>query len=153
MEFRHSKSQYLPWCKKTKLEELQNPLTRAIIIFDASEQPVSFASYQLTTEPDIQNVPVPVLYLYELQVIKDCRNSGLGSYLVSSIEEIAKTNASQCRKIMLTAFKSLPKNKLYQSPIGFYTRYGFKFDPISPSQCLKSKDAAIYDYEIMSKDT
>ena len=152
MEFRHSKSQYLPWSKKTKLEELQDPLTRAIILYDSVHNPVAFASYQLTTELDMQDVPIPCLYWYELHVLKDYRNFGLGGYLVAAIEEVARKNIEICQKIMLTAFKPLPRNKLYRSPIDFYLRNGFKFDPISPSQCLKSKDAALYDYEIMSKE-
>lgn len=152
MEFRHSKSQFLPWCKKTKLQELQDPLTRFIIIFDTLQNPVAFASYQLTTEPDMQDVPIPCLYWYELHVVKEYRSFGLGGYLVTAIEEIAQKNISNCQKIMLTAFKPLPRNKLYRSPIDFYIRHGFKFDPISPSQCLKPKEAALYDYEIMSKD-
>lgn len=152
MEFRHSKSKYLPWCKKTKLEELQDPSTRIIILFDASESPVAFASYQFSTEPDLQDVPIPCLYWYELHVMKECRNFGLGGYLVATIEEVAKNNSDKCQKIMLTAFKKLPRNSLYRSPIDFYIRHGFKFDPISPSQCLKPKDAVAYDYEIMSKE-
>ena len=152
MEFRQSKSQFMPWCKKTKLQELQDPLTRFIIIFDLVQNPIGFASYQLTTEPDMQDVPIPCLYWYELHIVKNYRNFGLGGYLVTTIEEIARKNISKCQKIMLTAFKSLPKNKLYRSPIDFYARYGFKYDPISPSQCLKPKEAAVYDYEIMSKD-
>jgi GNAT superfamily N-acetyltransferase len=152
MEFRHSKSKFLPWCKKTKLQELQDPLTRFIIIFDSIQNPIAFASYQITTEPDVQDVPIPCLYWFELQVVKHHRNFGLGSYLVTAIEEIALNNISKCQKIILTAFKPLPRNKLYRSPIDFYTRHGFKSDPISPSQCLKSKEATVYDYEIMSKD-
>lgn len=152
MEFRHSKSQFLPWCKKTKLKELQDPLTRFIIIFDLAQNPIAFATYQLTTEPDMQDVPIPCLYWYELHVLKNYRNFGLGGYLVVAIEEIARKNISKCQKIMLTAFKPLPKNKLYRSPIDFYIRHGFRCDPISPSKCLKPKEAAVYDYEIMSKD-
>ena len=152
MEFRQSKSLSLLWCKKTKLQELQDPLTRFLIIFDMARKPIAFASYQFTTELDMQNIPVPCLYWYELQVVKNYRNFGLGGYLVSAIEGLAQKNISKCQKIMLTAFKPLPKNKIYRSPIDFYVRHGFKLDPISPSKCLKPKEAAAYDYEIMSKD-
>lgn len=151
MEFRHSKSQFLPWSKKTKISELEDPLTRVILIYTEDYKPVGFASYQLTTEPDMQDVPIPCLYWYELQIVTEFRCFGLGSHLVKCIEEIALENSEKCQKIMLTAFKTLPRNKLYRSPINFYTRHGFEADPISPSQCLKARDASIYDYEIMSK--
>lgn len=109
------------------------------------------ASYQLTTELDMEDRPVPCLYWYELQVSKEYRNCGLGGYLVDCIENIALENSDRCEKIILTAFKALPKNRLYRSPIDFYSRHGFAPDPISPSQCLSARDAVAYDYEIMSK--
>lgn len=152
MEFRHSKSKYLSWNKKTKLAELQDPLTRVIVIFSDHEKPVGFASYQLTTEPDLNDVSIPCLYWYELHIIKEFRSSGLGSYLMKCIERIAEANSDKCEKIILTAFKPLPNNRLYRSPIEFYVKHGFKADPISPSRCLKSREAQEYDYEIMSKD-
>lgn len=152
MEFRHSKSKFLPWSKKTKLGELQDPLTKFILIYNSDHKPVAFASYQLTTEPDLQNIPIPCLYLFEVHVSKDLRKFGLGSFLVEKIEEISKINANKCKKIILTAFKALPNNKMYRSPIDFYLRHGFVVDPISPSQCLKARGAILYDYEIMSKE-
>lgn len=152
MEFRHSKSLHLPWCKKKKTEELGDELTRVIVIQDAFNlKPAAFASYQITSEPDLNDRPVPCLYWYELQVSKDYRGLGVGGYLVGRVQRIAKMNADKCHKIMLTAFKPLPNNRIYKSPIAFYSKHGFKADPISPSQCLKAKEAAGYDYEIMSK--
>ena len=151
MEFRHTKSKFLPWNKKTKIAELNDPLTRVIVIFSQDQKPVGFAAYQLTSEPDLEDIPVPCLYWYELQIVKEYQSSGLGSHLVQCIEELARVNSGQCQKIMLTAFKALPRNKFYRSPIKFYMRHGFQPDQISPSRCLKARDAAIYDYEIMSK--
>lgn len=151
MEFRHSKSQHIPWNKKTKIAELQDPLTKVIVIFTPELKPVAFSTYQITSEPDVNEIPVPCLYCYELQVLKEFRGFGLGSYLVKCIYQIAQDNTEKCHKIMLTAFKSLPRNRLYRSPIDFYSRHGFKPDPISPSQCLKPRESSKYDYEIMSK--
>lgn len=152
MEFRHSKSKFLPWSKKAKLEELQDSLTRIILIYNSDQKPIAFASYQLTTEPDMKDIPIPCLYWYELHVVKEYRKSGVGSQLVEVIQEIARFNGDKCKKIMLTAFKALPNNRIYRSPIEFYLKHGFKFDPISPSKCLKPRDAILYDYEIMSKE-
>ncbi len=85
--------------------------------------------------------------------MKAYQNSGLGSVLLGKIEEIAGACGGQiCEKIFLTAFKALPKNRLYKSPISFYLKHGFQVDPISPSRCLTfKKEASLYDYEILSK--
>ena len=147
VEFRHSKSEYLPWSKKTKISELEDPKTRVIVIFEHTGNPVAFVSYQMGTE-DL----VPHLYLYELHVVKGLRSFGLGSCLVKIVEGIGRADPEKCRKIILTAFKPLKHNRMYRSPIEFYHKHGFKLDPTSPSQCLKARDAAVYDYEIMSKD-
>lgn len=63
MEFRHSKSATLPWNKKQKIAEMKDPLTRYLVFLDDSKAPVAFASYQLTSEPDLDEKPVPCLYL------------------------------------------------------------------------------------------
>ncbi len=62
MEFRHSKSSSLPWSKSKKVSELKDPLTCFLIAF-SEKQPVAFASYQFTSEPDLDDKPVPCLYL------------------------------------------------------------------------------------------
>lgn len=152
MEFRHSRSKHLPWCKKLKLEELQDSVTRAIVIYDETDTPVGLSTYQITSEPDLQDKLIPCLYWYELQVLKGYQGYGIGSRMVLFIEEIARLNSQHCQKIMLTAFKALPRNRAYRSPIEFYGRWGFKPDQISPSRCLSPRAAALYDYEIMSKD-
>lgn len=150
MEFRHSKSQFLPWKLASKEAELNDLSTKFEVVYFC-DKPVAFASYQITTEPDLCDVPIPCLYLYELHVIKEFRSAGLGSYLIKCIHEIASQNSDKCDKIFLTAFQALKNNRLFKSPIAFYLRHGFKPDPISPSQCLKPKEAKFYDYEILSK--
>ena len=151
VEFRHSKSEYLPWSKKTKIEELDNPHTRVIMIFE-SMKPVAFVSYQMGAESSSSNDFEHNLYIYELHVAKGFRSLGLGTFLVKIVEEIGRSNPDKCHKIMLTAFKPLKNKRMYRSPIDFYRNHGFKYDPTSPSQCLKARDAAVYDYEIMSKN-
>ena len=151
VEFRHSKSEYLPWSKKLKIEELSSPHTRVIVIFESTGKPIAFVSYQMGTEAPSPEDPEPNLYIYELHVTKEFRGLGLGTYLVKIIEEIGRANPEKCRKIMLTAFKPLKNNRMYKSPIEFYRNHEFKLDPTSPSQCLKASYAAVYDYEIMSK--
>jgi GNAT superfamily N-acetyltransferase len=87
---------------------------------------------------------------YELHVKKDQRGLGIGSFLLKLVEDVGKQN--KLPKIMLTAFHEVLKfKKSFISPINFYKRHGFTFDPISPSQCLPAKEAKNYDYEIMSK--
>lgn len=151
MKFRHSKSKHLPWNKKLKMDELLDPVTRAIVVYDGIN-PVALSTYQITTEPDLQDLPIPCLYWYELQVLQEYQGFGIGSKMVSFIEKVAHQNSHQCHKIMLTAFKALSRNLFYRSPIEFYHRCGFQIDPISPSNCLCPRMAALYDYEIMSKD-
>lgn len=157
VEFRHSKSEYLPWSKKLKISELEDPKTRVIVMAEPStEKPVAFVSYQMGTgtDPLFADDLEPHLYIYELHVAKGFRGLGLGTCLVKMIEAFGGVNREKekCRKIMLTAFKPLKNNRMYRSPIEFYLRHGYKLDPTSPSQCLKARDAAAYDYEIMSKD-
>lgn len=151
VEFRHSKSQYLPWSKKLKISELENSQTRVVVLFESTGKPVAFLSYQIDRDPKAQESK-PNLYIYELHVIKEFRGLGLGTFLIKMVDTICRDNPEKCHKIMLTAFKPLKNNRLYKSPIDFYTRHGFKPDPSSPSQCLKARDAAVYDYEIMSKE-
>lgn len=147
VEFRHSKSEFLPWSKKLKISELEDSRTKVIVIAEPSTgKPVAFVSYQMGTDLE------PDLYIYELHVVKGFRGFGLGTCLVKIIEEIGDANREKCHKIMLTAFKPLKNNRLYRSPIEFYLGHGYKLDPTSPSQCLKPRNAAVYDYEIMSKD-
>lgn len=150
MKQRHDRSENLPWCRETKLEALVSPLTRFVVLYDA-DRPVAFTAYQLTTEPDLDDIPVPCLYCYELQVARECRSRGLGSMLLAALEVIAAARPDECHQIMLTAFHPLPRTRSYRSPIGFYERHGFAPDRISPSQCLKPRLARRYDYEIMSK--
>lgn len=88
---------------------------------------------------------------YELHVSKGHQGSGLGSALLREVETIARQNSHRCEKLMLTAFKALPRSRVYRTPLPFYHRHGYRPDPISPSQCLSPKEAALYDYEILSK--
>lgn len=62
MEFRHSKSATLPWSKKKKLAELEDPLTKFLIV-QSEHLPVAFASYQITTEADVNDQQMPCLYM------------------------------------------------------------------------------------------
>ncbi len=62
MEFRHSKSASLPWSKKKKLAELEDPLTKFLIV-QFGDILVAFASYQITTEADINDQQTPCLYM------------------------------------------------------------------------------------------
>lgn len=82
---------------------------------------------------------------------KSQQGQGLGKFLLGILEEIARNDASCGGKIMLTGFKALPNNRLYKSPLDFYLKHGFQVDPISPSKVLPAKNAAFYDYEILSK--
>ena len=64
MEFRHSKSPALPWNRDKKISELKDPITNFLILFESdSRKPVAFASYQFTNEPDLNEVPIPCIYL------------------------------------------------------------------------------------------
>lgn len=62
MEFRHSKSPSLPWSKSKKISELKDPITRFLVVFQELK-PIAFASFQVTSEPDLDDTPIPCLYL------------------------------------------------------------------------------------------
>ena len=158
----------MPWNKSAKIAEFKDPLTRFLVIFsEKSKDPVAFASYQLTTEPDVNDQPIPVVYWYytwylnsfclilfffssyEIHVKKDFRGFGLGKHLIGLLESIGRQESKH--KIMLTAFQATPLARMFTSPIKFYERLGYSPDPISPSQYLSKKEARHYDYEILSK--
>jgi GNAT superfamily N-acetyltransferase len=154
MESRYRKSTNLPWNPAKLRSDLNDPATRFIVLLDPNNPKTiaAFTAYQFTSENDINNTPVPVLYCYELHVVRSYRGLQLGSFLMSELEALASLHSKDAHKLMLTAFKSLPRGSGYfKSPIDFYRKLGYASDPISPSQCLGRKEALLYDYEIMSK--
>ena len=148
---RHQQSKFLSWDRTEILAQLTEPDTEFIILFDA-ETVAAFTCYQFSTENDMNDLPVPVLYCYQLHVLRAYRGLGLGTLLLSQLEALARANPERAHKIMLTAFKPLPRLKWYKSPVEFYTKLGYCPDPISPSQCLKAAESRNYDYEILSKN-
>jgi GNAT superfamily N-acetyltransferase len=153
LEFRYMKSKFLPWNKQTKLAELTDPLTEFFVIEKEDNSIASniaaFISFQSTVEEDMDNNKIPVLYCYELHVIKDLRGIGLGKFLLKLIEnECKKRNLN---RIMMTCFKPIFRFPSYKSPLQFYFKNGYLIDNISPSKVLKGKDSKDYDYEILSK--
>jgi ribosomal protein S18 acetylase RimI-like enzyme len=93
-------------------------------------------SKQCTERPP----PIPVLFVYELQVAQAYRGMGLGSYLMQCMESIAA--ATRMNRVMLTVF-----HLLNQPAYNFYKRLGYRVDETSPSQ-LGDANA---DYEMLSK--
>lgn len=86
----------------------------------------------------------PITYLYEIQIHETHQKFGLGSKLLSLLENMS------CRlhmkKVMLTVFRDNVK------AISFYNKRGYKVDKCSPSNyASKGEEANVYDYEILSK--
>lgn len=92
------------------------------------ENLAGFASYLQTTEPDHHTgLPIPVLYIYELQIKEPFRRLGIGKALMNRLLEEAKSH-SEIRKIMLTCFIS------NEDASRFYrNKCDFQVDPSSPS--------------------
>ena len=107
---------------------------RFIVCFD-NDRIVGFAAFMF----DIEDKR-PVLYLYELQVIKDYQHYGLGHFLMSLLEQIAKNVGMS--HVMLTVFTH---NEI---AMNFYLKKcSYVIDSFSPSKSGKTG----FDYEILSK--
>ncbi|KAL9256535.1 N-alpha-acetyltransferase 40-like protein [Drosera capensis] len=76
---------------------------------DSEDTIVGFVHYHFTMEEE-----VPVLYLYELQLVPDVQGKGLGEFMMQLLELIARKN--RMGAIVLTVQKSnLSAMKLYIS--------------------------------------
>ena len=136
MKSYYQKSKRLPWNAEQKKDEIFEKSIRYVVCFD-SDQIVAFCAFMF----DIEDKR-PVLYLYELQVIKKYQHIGLGNFLMCLMEKIAKNVGMS--HVMLTVFSH---NDI---AMNFYLKKClYVIDSYSPSKTGKTG----FDYEILSKQT
>lgn len=76
---------------------------------------------------DIENL-IEVLYLYEIQLEKDVRNKGLGTYLMSLLETIAFHH--KMKRITLTVLKNEAE------VVKFYFSLQYEIESYSPEDAF-----------------
>jgi ribosomal protein S18 acetylase RimI-like enzyme len=134
MKTHYEKSKRLPWDAEKKREEIFEKNMRFLICFDG-DRIVAFSAFLF----DIEDKRL-VLYLYELQVIKEYQRYGIGSFLMPLVEQIAKH--AGMAYVMLTVFRH------NESAMNFYLKKcSYTIDSFSPSKNGRTG----LDYEILSK--
>ncbi len=134
MKAYYQKSKRLPWDAEKKKEEIFETKMRFIVCFD-NDKIVGFTAFMF----DIEDKR-PVLYLYELQIIKEYQHYGIGHFLMSLMNQIAKNVGMS--HVMLTVFTH---NEI---AMNFYLKKcSYVIDSFSPSKSGKTG----FDYEILSK--
>lgn len=128
------------WRPKEKKAEMMDPDMRYLIVLDeASDGILGFASYMFTIEDDY-----PVVYLYEVHLKEQLRGKGVGSHLMRIVERFGRI--AKMEKTMLTVFTS------NEGAERFYKRHGYIMDEYSPQpRLLRGGKVKRPDYLILSK--
>ncbi|XP_046557957.1 N-alpha-acetyltransferase 40-like [Haliotis rubra] len=126
------------WKDREKKEELTEDKAWYLLARDQENKPVAFVHFRFDIECDDE-----VLYLYEIQLIKDVRKKGLGKFLTQIIELMA--NKYEMRKVMLTTFKHNLEGYNF-----FTSKLKYEVDETSPEDPVFYES---YCYIILSKYT
>ncbi|KAK5171881.1 uncharacterized protein LTR77_003518 [Saxophila tyrrhenica] len=150
-----SRSHYEPssfgWHSRRKLremreEEMRYLLVRSTTLADrdgdsAVEGEVKgFLSFMLTHD---SSPAVPVVYVYEIHLLPELRQCGLGGHLMQVAEDVAR--ATGVEKVMLTCFVA---NETVRR---WYEGRGYGVDVVSPEDRMTRRKVVKADYVIMSK--
>lgn len=127
------------WKPDAKLEEMQDPDLRYIIVRDHSSHIRAFTSLMPTLEDG-----EAVVYCYEIHLKPELRGTGLADVLMGCLETVAG-NVEVMKKVMLTVFTSNTRAR------EFYRRRGFEEDETSPRPRKLRGVVKRPDYAIMSK--
>ncbi|DBA69618.1 hypothetical protein WJX79_002434 [Trebouxia sp. C0005] len=118
------------WKAPEKQKELKHSDARYLIVYDGEGQQmahdgevcrVAYVHFRFEVED-----AVPVLYVYEVQIVPGMQRKGLGAFLMTLLKLVAKKN--QLEAIMLTVMNA------NTAAMKMYTKLGYKLDPTSPSQ-------------------
>ncbi|KAI7903771.1 uncharacterized protein BX663DRAFT_40815 [Cokeromyces recurvatus] len=135
------------WSDQGKRKEMLTPQTRYLIARSSTDPNdlKGFLSFQMVQEETMDDdVTANCAYCYEIQLMENARNRGLGEFLMNLLSKIG--SFWKMDKVMLTVFKA---NK---GAFRFYTdKLGFTLDEISPGACLPRYKAKQFDYELLSK--
>jgi ribosomal protein S18 acetylase RimI-like enzyme len=103
---------------------------------------LGFTSFMFTYD-DPPHQDREVLYIYEIHLHERLRGQGLGSQLITFIEDAAR--ACRVNKTMLTVFTANTRAK------GMYQKLGYSRDEASPNDRVMRNKVIKADYVIMSK--
>ncbi|EPY49733.1 histone N-acetyltransferase [Schizosaccharomyces cryophilus OY26] len=128
----------LSWDDEAKWREMSMDSLCYICLYSTERRKlVGFMSFEETVEADL-----PCLYLYELQITKDMRRRGCGSWLMKQLIRIAEQR--QIPYVFLTVFG---KN---EQALNFYHQFQFYPHPTSPqSKTFRSGRVVHPDYYIL----
>ncbi|TIB01338.1 hypothetical protein E3P96_02406 [Wallemia ichthyophaga] len=122
-----------------KYNEIFNEESR-IVMLEQKNHLKAFVSLRFDTEEGEDDRIYAVVYLYELQVEKDCRAKKIGKRCIDALNTLTKH--LKLDKTMLTVSKYNP------FAVKFYGNNQFIFDEIDPSWYEGGKDE---NYHIMSR--
>ncbi|KAG0168003.1 N-alpha-acetyltransferase 40 [Apophysomyces sp. BC1034] len=134
------------WSDEGKKTEMRSSNARYLIARSASDPHdlKGFLLFQMVSEETMDDdVMAQVAYCYEIQLVDNARNRGLGEYLMSLLYQIG--SHWKMDKVMLTVFKA------NEGAFRFYQKLGYELDEISPGACLSKRLARKFDYELLSK--
>jgi ribosomal protein S18 acetylase RimI-like enzyme len=134
------------WKEGEKQRELQSEENRFIVGYDTkTNEPVVFSNFRFMMEGQ-----VPVLYVFEIQLIPAFRRKGLGKHLTGLLELVAwQTGMEWC---MLTCLKE------NVAAVNFYTKLKYEIDETDPSMneyidvSPEEWESGQVGYQIMSKE-
>jgi ribosomal protein S18 acetylase RimI-like enzyme len=118
------------WDPIDKKREMREQNMRYLIVRESNSVPnnlenFGYLSFQLDEDETIvEDVFIPVLYIYEVHLGLNLRGTGLGKHLIRVSEQIAR--ATQMQKVMLSVFTA---NSNAES---FYRALGYDVDETSP---------------------
>ncbi|XP_064603235.1 N-alpha-acetyltransferase 40-like [Liolophura sinensis] len=124
------------WKDKEKRAEMTEDMARYLIVTDSDNKLVGFVHFRFDIDYDEE-----VLYVYEIQLIKEVRRKGLGKFLLQILELMA--HKTQMKKVIQTVFK--------QNTAGydFYTKtMKYEVDETNPEEYVFEEGNS---YVILSK--
>ncbi|CAB3396911.1 unnamed protein product [Caenorhabditis bovis] len=121
------------WDENSKRNELRATTARFIIAINSKGEKVGYTHYRFVVDHKI-----PALYCYEIQVVPEYQQKGIGSMLIRTLEALAeKTNVD---KVMATVFAYNAKS------LAFFHKNGYGSDVTCPNE------EQGLDYLILSKE-
>ncbi|EPX70909.1 histone N-acetyltransferase [Schizosaccharomyces octosporus yFS286] len=128
----------LSWDEEEKWKEMSMDTLHYVCLYTIEHHKlIGFMSFEETIEADL-----PCLYLYELQITKDMRRKGCGSWLMKQLTRIAEQR--RIPYLFLTVFG---KN---EQALQFYHRFHFSPHATSPQpKKFRSGKVVHPDYYIM----
>ncbi|KAL5008974.1 hypothetical protein ScPMuIL_014555 [Solemya velum] len=124
------------WKDRDKRDEMTEDKAIYLLVRDTSDKLVAFVHFRFDLECDDE-----VVYCYEIQLIEEVRQKGLGKFLMQILELLA--HKTEMKKVMLTVFKHNTEG------YDFFTKtMKYEVDEISPEDPVFDES---FSYVILSK--